>query len=201
MNRITAVILAGGKSQRMTYDKQEIELREGRLIEKLVYGLDAIFDRVLVVTNRPQLYGDLPCNAITDIHPGHGPISGLHAALTYSPTELVYLLACDMPNLNPAFIQYMVDCYEDVYDGVMTREGEHIEPMNALYHRRLLPLVEKQIEAASYRIFHLAEKANFLYISQRVAREFSREGDMYYNINTIADLEDYEGLAMKKQDD
>ena len=51
----SAIILAGGKSTRMGFDKQLLRLRERSLIEGLIRRLGGSFHETIVVTNRPEL--------------------------------------------------------------------------------------------------------------------------------------------------
>ena len=44
---------------------------------------------------------------VRDSIPGYGPLSGIHAAVKESKSEYVYLLACDMPHIDPDYISYM----------------------------------------------------------------------------------------------
>ena len=43
-----------------------------------------------------------------DIYPGHGPLAGIHKALTSTQTDLNLILAVDMPFLQPDFLDYLV---------------------------------------------------------------------------------------------
>ncbi len=191
----TAVVLAGGKSRRMTYDKQELLIGGDRLMEVTIRSLSALFDEVLIVSNRPELYQDLSCRVIADIYPGHGPLSGIHTALIHARSDLIYVRACDMPNLNLEFIQYMISLYRPDYDGVITKKGDYIEPMNALYHRCLIPGIEEMLEEGRYRVYDLVKPRKFYYIEEETAKRYSGSADMYFNINTMEDLKQYESMT------
>jgi len=52
----TAVILAGGKSTRMGFDKQFLVINRRRLIDSLRKKLKKEFDEIVVVTNKSQYY-------------------------------------------------------------------------------------------------------------------------------------------------
>ena len=54
----TAIILAGGKSSRMGFDKQLIKIKDINITEYLVEMLNPIFKNIIVVTNKPELYRD-----------------------------------------------------------------------------------------------------------------------------------------------
>jgi FdhD protein len=65
---VTGVILAGGESRRMGSDKSLLPLNGARFIEHVHRLLDELFDEVILVTNSPSLYGDLPCRKVPDIY-------------------------------------------------------------------------------------------------------------------------------------
>lgn len=52
----TAVILAGGKSSRMGFDKQFLRINKVRIMEKLIHELSKEFEDIIIVTNKPEEY-------------------------------------------------------------------------------------------------------------------------------------------------
>ncbi|WP_461370941.1 NTP transferase domain-containing protein, partial [Candidatus Darwinibacter acetoxidans] len=72
----SAVILAGGKSTRMGFDQQMLEVKGGRLMEQLIAQLKTRFPDVLVASATPQLYNPQEVRVIEDIYPGLGPLGG-----------------------------------------------------------------------------------------------------------------------------
>ena len=184
-----AVILAGGKSKRMKFDKQELEINGERLIGRTIQILSDIFDKITVVTNRPELYEDYKVDVISDIYPGFGPISGIHTALHNATDDLIFVMACDMPYINLEFIKYLDKEYKGE-DGVITLKGDHIEPLNAIYNKSLLGKIEENIKRGKYRISDLVSESNFKLIGEEQAKEFDPELKMFKNLNTPEDLEE-----------
>lgn len=184
-----AVILAGGKSRRMKFDKQELEVNGEKLIGRTIKILGELFDVITVVTNRPELYDAYNVELISDIYPGHGPISGIHTALHHSTNDLIFVMACDMPYVNIEFIKYLDEQY-DGEDGVITLKGNHIEPLNAIYHKSLLGKIEENIKEGRYRISDLVNESNFKLIEEKAAMNFDLELKMFKNLNTPEDLDD-----------
>ncbi len=103
----TAIILAGGKSSRMGFDKQFLKIKERLLIENLIQRLKPSFSEIVIVTNRPEEYKSLPVIVTQDVFKGIGPLAGIHAGLLKSTSRFSYIIACDMPNINIEFINYM----------------------------------------------------------------------------------------------
>ncbi len=103
----TAIILAGGKSSRMGFDKQFLIINEKRVMEIVISKLRAEFKEIIIVTNKPESYKNLADKVVSDIIKGKGPLSGLHAGLKHSSSKYSYFIACDMPNINIEYIRYM----------------------------------------------------------------------------------------------
>jgi molybdopterin-guanine dinucleotide biosynthesis protein A len=102
---VTGVILAGGASSRMGSNKALLPYRGGVFVEAIFRQLRRLFPEVLLVTNSPEQYQFLPCRKVPDIFPGHGALAGIHAGLHHSYTDAIFVVACDMPYLNPALIR------------------------------------------------------------------------------------------------
>ena len=103
----TAVILAGGKSTRMGFDKQQLKIGNKIIAEYIADKLSNDFSQIIVVSNKPHLYENTGLFVVEDEIKGYGPLAGLYTGLTYSKSKFIYLIACDMPNISLEFIRYM----------------------------------------------------------------------------------------------
>lgn len=188
----TAVILAGGKSARMGFDKQLLKINERRLMDSLISKLKQEFSEIIIVTNKPEYYQGLGDKITSDIIVGKGPLSGIHAGLSLASNELSYFIACDMPNVNLDYIRYMKESIRDInISACITRFGSWIEPFNAFYSQRLKTEIEKHLFSGNRSINSLLEKVDVCYINEEEARRFSPDWDMFLNLNTKEDLSDF----------
>jgi molybdopterin-guanine dinucleotide biosynthesis protein A len=188
----TAVILAGGKSTRMGFDKQLLKINERRLIDNLRRKLNKVFDDIVVVTNRSEYYLGFPDKITKDIIVGKGPLSGIHAGLKVSYSQYVYFVACDMPNINLNYIEYMKKELKDLkVKACVTRYGEWIEPFNAFYSKDMIENIEEHLSNNRRSVNSLLSKLPVHYIEEEKAREFSPNWDMFLNLNTKEELNDY----------
>lgn len=69
----TAILLAGGKSLRMGFDKQSIRVDDRYLVQEVALSLCEDFSQIIVVTNEPSYYEGLPVEITRDILPSKGP--------------------------------------------------------------------------------------------------------------------------------
>ena len=188
----TAVILAGGKSTRMGFDKQLLKINERRLIDSLRRKLRLLFDEIIVVTNKSEYYLGFSDKITKDIIVGKGPLSGIHAGLSEASSQYVYFIACDMPNINLDYIRYMKEQIEDLdVKACLTRYGYWIEPFNAFYSKDMIGDIKEHITQNRRSVNSLLSKLTVHYIEEKKAREFSPNWDMFLNLNTKEELDDY----------
>lgn len=188
----TAVILAGGKSTRMGFDKQLLRINERRLIDSLRKKLKAEFNEIIVVTNKSEYYIGLTDKITKDIIPGKGPLSGIHVGLVEASSKYVYFVACDMPNINLDYIRFMKERLEKIdVKACVTKYGEWIEPFNAFYSKDLVKDIEEHLLQDRKSVNSLINKLPVCYIEEEEARRFSPNWDMFLNLNTKEELNDY----------
>ncbi len=187
----TAIILAGGKSSRMGFDKQLIKYKDKPLVEYIIERLNSLFEEIIVVTNTPGIYKIDSIKIISDELSGYGPLGGIHAGLKHASSGFSYVTACDMPEINTAYIDYMIELIRQhsyKAEAVVTRFGEWLEPFNAFYTKALVNKIEEQIAQGNCKISTVLEASNTLYIDEAYARRYSPDWSMFKNINTLEDL-------------
>lgn len=186
----SAVILAGGKSRRMGFDKQFLQIKNHYLLCHHGEQLAKLFDQIIVVTNTPELYRDTPFVLVSDELPDQGPLGGIHIGLKTASSRQVYFLACDMPNINLNYIRFMQQRLQDGPNtACITRFGDWIEPFNAFYARELVPDIENYLSLGQHSLFKFLKNQNTHYVSESEARHYSPDWSMFLNLNTREDFE------------
>lgn len=185
----TAIILAGGKSSRMGFDKQFLKIDKRRLMDNIINKLKKEFDEIIIVTNKPEHYIGLGHKITVDILKDKGPLGGIHAGLNISSSQYALVMACDMPNANIDYIRYMKAYVEG--DGCTTNFGDWIEPFCSFYSKDIIPDIEKYLKTKKRSINDLLKILDINYIEENQARRFSPNWDMFLNLNTKEDLDDY----------
>ncbi|WP_066505134.1 molybdenum cofactor guanylyltransferase [Abyssisolibacter fermentans] len=188
----TCVILAGGKSLRMGFDKQFLKINNTNLIDNVINKLKYEFDDIVIITNKPNFYSKYNIRVFEDEIAGKGPLSGIHKGLKEAQSKYVYFTACDMPNINLNYIRYMKDIIkkENVH-ACITKYGNWIEPMNAFYNISILKNVEQYLINGNKAVYFLLKSLNCKYIEEAVAKKFSSNWNMFLNLNTKEDLKVY----------
>lgn len=190
----TAIILAGGKSSRMGEDKRYLKLQNGQtLLEHVISKVQPLFPNIIIADDGKLQY-EPKANIITvqDIVPQCGLLSGIHAGLTALQEDYAYVIACDMPYFNSAYVEYMAQATMAAKaQACVTRCGVWIEPANAFYHKSLSGLMHNYLLAQRCSVYPLLQQVNTLFIPEKKAKQFSPNWQMFMNLNTKADLENY----------
>jgi molybdopterin-guanine dinucleotide biosynthesis protein A len=183
---VTGVILAGGQSSRMGSNKALLPYRGGRFIESIHQTMSALFNDVLLVTNTPEQYEFLPCHKVADIYQGMGALAGLHAGLSHSRTEQIFVVACDMPYLNTDLIRALLARRHQA-DVVIPESAHGLEPLHAVYSRSCLPYVQAALLSGRRRIISFFPQVNVLRFEQTRLTAIDPQACSFSNINTPAE--------------
>lgn len=199
MDPISVVVLAGGASQRMGANKALLPVDEHEtLIGRVVANLSALSDDVVLVSNSPELYGDLPVRHATDQFPGAGPLAGLHAGLLAAHHPWAFAVACDMPLVDHRLVRYML-LVTAGYQAVVPRVGQALEPLHALYHQSCAPAIEACLQREQRRVIAFYPDVRVRYVDQREITIFDRELRSFANANTPEDWERLRVLISKER--
>jgi len=184
---ITGVILAGGNSSRMKSNKAFLPFRGELFIERIYRKLSALFREVLLVTNNPEFYRFLCCPTVPDVYPGMGSLAGIHAGLLNSKTPFVFVVACDMPYLNPGLIRFLVASLEG-QELIIPESDEGLEPLHAVYNKSALPTMEQALRAGDGKMMTCCARLQSRVISRDTVATLDPGFRSFRNINTPEDF-------------
>ncbi len=139
---ITGIILSGGKSTRMGVNKSFLELGGKTVIEQTIDMMKSLFERVILITNEPDLYKEFDVDVFTDIYTYKGPLAGIHSGLINSTTEKNFIISCDMPLVTEDIIEFIIDYPCDRFIKI-TRADGFVQQLCGYYSKSCLPAVEE----------------------------------------------------------
>ena len=183
----TAIILAGGKSLRFGKDKTRLEINGVKIIETIVGKCKPLFSDIIIVGG-----GDFNIpgtREVPDIFRGAGPLGGIHAGLSAAVNEVCFVAACDMPNFYVPLIIKLLS-YSAEYDAVLPKTENYLQPLFAVYRKRLLPKAETLLSQNICKTLRLLEDAKVRYIEIQPS-ECKSINDIFFNINFREDFEMY----------
>lgn len=154
---LTALILAGGRSQRMGQDKALLTVDGVPLLRKTWEVAHSLTAEVGIVTPRRDRYQaylpatvqwfdepEPPANASPA-----GPLVAFHQALPAIHTDWVLLLACDLPNLQADPLQHWAQALSDLPPEAIAyvpKTAQGWEPLCGFYRRTCLPILQDYLE-------------------------------------------------------
>jgi molybdopterin-guanine dinucleotide biosynthesis protein A len=181
---VAGVILAGGKSRRYGKNKALVAVEGVPLIERVADVLGSVFHRVVLITNSPDEYKHLHLPMFEDLVKGLGPLGGIVTGLSVITEEAGFLVACDMPFLNPSLIRYMIRI-RGPFHVVVPRIRGDLETLHALYSRQCLPALWKFVHAGEYQVFRFFMEAPVRYVEEGEIRSHDPDLRSFININDL----------------
>ncbi|WP_017653480.1 molybdenum cofactor guanylyltransferase [Fortiea contorta] len=192
-DKLSAIILAGGKSSRMGQDKALISIQGVPLLQQICDIAQACTNQVYVVTPWPERYQHLnlsKCEFISEIPlssssaQNQGPLVGFSQGLAQVQTEWVLLLACDLPKLKVEVLQEWIARLDSVDDAAIATLPHHTkgwEPLCGFYRRRCLPPLLEFINKGGRSFQQWLQKHPVQVLSVSAP-------EMLFNCNTPEDL-------------
>lgn len=189
---LNAIVLAGGRSSRFGQDKAFAKVGDSTIIESLLFSLKIFFSKIIVVTNHVDKYRKFPVQVVEDRIKGMGPLVGIYSGLLVSNTERNFVVACDMPLLNPRLISYICSIPEG--EVLVPRVKDKLEPLHAIYSRSCIPAIEAQLATGDYKIQNFFDKVETEYVEEDELRMFDPNLTSFLNINLQKDLKKIDQL-------
>ncbi len=184
--KISGIILAGGKGIRLGRNKGLALLNGRPLIEYVIENLSAVCDEIIINSNTRQCdhYG---YPVVPDIHPRKGPMSGVHAGLSASSNQHHFVLSVDTPFASPEFIRFILEKKGGSLAAAPWFGQDHYEPLCAYYHKDALPVIEEFFRKGNYKLPDVFGAIPFTPVA--IPKEAAFYHDMlFHNINTEEDL-------------
>jgi len=168
--RVTGLILAGGKSTRFGSDKASAPLLGKPMLQWVISALAGACDELVVVTAREQLLpnveASVPIRVVVDLYDGLGPLAGLVAGFAAVATPLCFAVPCDAPLIWPALVTMLAGLSAE-WDVVCPYVGGFMQPLAALYRvETCLPVFRDFVERDLLKV-----TAAFGPLRTRVVRE------------------------------
>ncbi len=186
---MTGIVLAGGENRRMGTDKSFLKVGGVPLIERVLRSMKAVFPDIIIVTNAPERYAAYGVKTVSDVLDARGPLTGIYSGLLQSPDEYNFVVACDMPFLNARLLSYMAGLAAG-HDIVVPSVCGQVEPLHAVYRRRLTTIIENELTHDRKRIRDIFERATVRYVTEEEIDRFDPARKSFKNLNTPQEYEE-----------
>lgn len=181
-DQITALVLAGGRGSRMGgQDKGLLPFGATSLVGAVIAAIRPQVGSVLVNANRNlEAYAGLGAAVVRDSLDGfQGPLAGFLAGLEHSTTPYLLTLPCDGPFIGPELVPRLAAALAAApADIAVAHDGERLQVVYALMHRRVLPELRRALAAGERKTRRWFESTRW------VAVDFSDRPEQFANLNT-----------------
>jgi molybdenum cofactor guanylyltransferase len=185
----SVAILAGGMNSRFSGEtKALIPWKGNTLIQHYLLHLQQMTDDLFIISNEPELFFPFTTRVFKDVIPSRGPLSGVHAALSYAEHHSVIVVACDMPFLPVCLIPWLTGLAASHHDMVIIPSYQNrVEPLFSLWPQSVALLLEQWLKVSGdFKIRSFTDTNNLAFypeVPQGMLHEFS-----FFNINSPEDL-------------
>jgi molybdopterin-guanine dinucleotide biosynthesis protein A len=191
---LSAAAMAGGQSRRMGSDKALLPLVAGGqpMLGVVLERLGAVADDVVVVANDQARYAALGARVVPDLRRDVGTLGGIQAAIAWSAHDHCLVVACDMPFLSLALLQRMADEPRN-YDVLVPlipgesrqrHDGLVFQTLHAIYSKRCLPFIEKQIAEGKKQVVSFFEYVRVRTLDVTEITRWDPDMRSFFNANT-----------------
>lgn len=190
----TGVILAGGRNERMGFDKCTISFNGQLLIQHTYQTLNKVTDEIIISISKTRNIKELGSLAnenvifIVDDNEFLGPLTGFRQSFLIAQSEYVAVAPCDSPFINPEIYKLLFELAEG-HDAAVPKIGGHWEPLHAVYRKEAtLTAIEKVFSKNQYKTTGIYEHMNVREITEEELRSLDPELKSFININTENDI-------------
>ena len=190
------VVLAGGKSSRFGGEKLLYKINGKPLI---LHTIERVLnakkiEEIAIVTSREKMksFEKLGFSVVVD-KLKIGPIGGVYTAI--SNFADVFVVAGDMPLVNPKFVDWIVEKFHESNAPVCVPKWKngYLEPLHATYSQDFLEMIKRQIEKGEYMLGKAIRASSPCYIKiESLPLEWQ---ESLFNINAKSDLKKIKGLS------
>ena len=182
---ITAIILAGGQSNRMNGKDKGLMLLAGKpLYQHVIDRIKPQVSFVMINCNRhTDLYSSLGYFVFSDDLKGFlGPLSGIYSGLLRSTTDWNLFVSCDTPFLPGDLIARLIK-FTTTHQAIYPFDGKNDHPTILLIHKNIIPQLKKYLDNGDRKLMLFLKQIN------AIAVDFSENPSGFTNINTLEMLE------------
>jgi molybdopterin-guanine dinucleotide biosynthesis protein A len=184
MERVTGIVLAGGRGSRMGgVDKGLQPLRGRPMVAWVLERIAPQVDEIVVNANQNlDAYAGFGHRVVPDSLGGFaGPLAGLHAGLQAASHPLAVTVPCDSPFLPLDLVLRLKEKLSN-NDLAVAKTGDQPHPVFALVRRSVLPHLERFLAGGGRKI-------DAWYATLAVVEvSFDDQPDAFRNINTLEEL-------------
>ncbi|MDI1292612.1 MAG: molybdenum cofactor guanylyltransferase [Methylobacter sp.] len=190
--KVAGVILAGGRARRMNNQDKGLMKFKGRpMVSYALAALAPVVNYVFINANRNiDQYRQFGCPVISDQTDSFdGPLAGVLTAMIHADADILVVLPCDSPLIKTEHLQKLLSTRaENNADVAVAFDGARIHPVFFAVKTALQGSLQDYLAGDQRKVAAWLAQQNFVKV------DFSREPEIFSNINTLAELSALEDI-------
>jgi molybdopterin-guanine dinucleotide biosynthesis protein A len=183
-NKVTGIIIAGGKSQRMGTDKGMLDLNGKSFIKHICDALIPIVGSNILIVSGNKEYDSIGLTRVEDIIDNKGPVGGLYTALSTSKTKINLVLSVDVPMVSSELLEWLIKNHDESYMVTQIKSDEKTIPLIAVYDRSMRIVFGEHMAANQLKLKQVIED-----VKHQTIEVPDNWKDQVQNINTPQDYQ------------
>ncbi|MBY4603709.1 MULTISPECIES: molybdenum cofactor guanylyltransferase [Bacillus] len=181
------VLLAGGASRRFGEPKAFVKWK-GRMFYE--WAKQALGEHTVIIS-RPEFIDRFQENGENEVYQdadpfqGMGPLAGIYTAFKKTDGYLYTVLSCDTPLIQRRTMLKLQRLMTPGIDAVVPISDGREQPLIAIYHKRIMPILYDQLSEKRLRISDLLGQISVCYVQ---AEEIGANPAEFVNVNTRDDF-------------
>ena len=184
----------------MGRDKALLELNGAPLIQRTADLLAPLVTKTTLVISADQLanptntnpYSNFELPTLADRWPNAGPLGGIATALAAAQTSWCLILACDMPFITKEWLTFLLGQIQrsespEPTDVIVPETIRGLEPLCAIYRTACAQPLARELDSGIRKVTDALANLNMKHITENEWRQFSRDGNLFGNLNTLQD--------------
>ncbi|MDH5266679.1 MAG: molybdenum cofactor guanylyltransferase [Candidatus Bathyarchaeota archaeon] len=201
----SAIILAGGFSNRFGQDKGLLQLANKPLIKHVLDAISSLVDEKMVVAsskvqaeNYAKVLGS-DVNVLIDVDDAQSPLIGALTGFKEAHERYALLLSCDTPFVSRDVVSLLFELCINRNAVIPRWPNGYIEPLQAVYCAK--PAYEAAQNALSEGKLNMQSMVDRLrsvrYVSTLVLQQLDPGLRTFFNVNTLLDLRRAESMLRR----
>ena len=184
----TAYILIGGESKRFGSPKWQATINGRSILDRIWGACNGFENKYVIGKEKPD---SISYPFIKDELDIQAPINGLYTAFNNAKTDWILLLSCDLPLIAKSVFETLWGSKTENISAIIPKANGITQVTCGFYHKRMVPILENEIQNGNYTLIKLLEKINSTFI------DFG-DDQRLINMNTKKDMRAAEIILISK---